>query len=274
MVVEDRRLCDPASPLGDVAYLTRSAHRVRTLDALVERPRSRAELCELTGVSSSTVQRTLNELEARSWVQREGNRYVATRLGEAIATGMSELLARVETERKLRDVSHCLPDVAVELALDPDSEATVTVAAYDAPYRPVNRFRAMLEETDQFRFLGVDIVLLEPCREEFRERVLDGMEAEIVNPTAAARYIFSTYPEICFELAECDNMTGHLHDDVPPYGISLFDDRIAVNGYEPDSGGVTVLIDTESTAAREWAESVYADYRSEARPLEPQSVLE
>lgn len=51
------------SPIDDIAYLTRSEHRTPTLVALTERPRSRSELCELAGVSSSTIRRTLDEFE-------------------------------------------------------------------------------------------------------------------------------------------------------------------------------------------------------------------
>ena len=80
------------SAIGDVAYLARSAHRVEALAALTERPRSRSELCEFTGVSSSTIRRTLSAFDEREWVRKNGYRYEATRLGETVATGMETLL--------------------------------------------------------------------------------------------------------------------------------------------------------------------------------------
>ena len=51
----------------------------------------------LTGVSSSTLRRTLNEFEDRLWIRQDGYQYVATRLGEAIAYGTEDLLDRVES---------------------------------------------------------------------------------------------------------------------------------------------------------------------------------
>jgi hypothetical protein len=51
------------SPIGDIAYPARSEHRVSPLVALTERPRSRSEICELAGVSTSTIRRTLDDLE-------------------------------------------------------------------------------------------------------------------------------------------------------------------------------------------------------------------
>jgi predicted transcriptional regulator len=261
------------SPVEDIAYLTRADHRVATLSAMTVRPRSRSELVELTGVSSSTIRRTLREFEELNWIRRVDYRYETTLLGSYVASGLEELIDRVETERTLRNVWPWLPEEVVEFAFESSADATVTVAEREAPYRPVNRFASLLEAADSFRFLGVDIVMLEPCREEFRRRVLDGMRAEIVNPPSAAEYIVSTYPTLCSEILESETMTALVHDDVPSYGISLFDDRVGVNGYDPDSGAVKVFVDTDCPETREWAESVYATYRSEARPLQPQRIV-
>jgi len=262
------------SPIADIAYLARSEHRIPALVALTERPRSRSELCELTGVSSSTIRRTLDEFEDRSWIDKHGYKYEITQSGAAIASGIQELIALVSAERKLRDVWHWLPDEAIELTLESIAAATVTVPEYDDPYRPINRYRSLLEETDRFRYLGVGIPLIEPCREVFRRRVLDGMQTEIIDSPRAANYVISMYPDVSSEILECDNMTGLLHDDVPSYGINLFDDRIAISGCDPDSGSVMALIDTDTPDAREWAESVYASYKSDARPLESTPIVE
>lgn len=140
----------PESPIDDIAYLARSHHRVPALVALTERPRSRSELCELTGVSDSTIRRTLGEFEDRIWIRKDGYQYTATRLGEVIASGMEDLLERAETERKLRDVWHWLPDEVSNYTLETWAAMTVTVAEPDAPYRPVNRFESLLQETNDF----------------------------------------------------------------------------------------------------------------------------
>ena len=54
---------DSGSPIGDTAFLSRAQHRIPALVALTERPRSRSELCELAGVSSSTIRWTLDAVE-------------------------------------------------------------------------------------------------------------------------------------------------------------------------------------------------------------------
>lgn len=251
----------PGSPLDDIAYLARSEHRVPALVALSVRPRSRSELWEMTGVSSSTIRRTLREFEDRGWVRKTDYKYEATQLGSFIATAMRDVINQVETERKLRDVWQWLPDQASGFTLDMCTDAVVTIADAGAPYRPVNRFVELLEETTEFRFVGLDVALLEPCKEELCQQIIDGMQTELINPPRVADYIRSTSPELFSETLESGNLTVRLHDELPSYGVCLFDDRIAISGYDPDAVTVRVLVDTETDEAREWAESIYESAR-------------
>lgn len=261
-----------STAVDDVAYLTRAPHRVTVLTALAGRSRSRAELGELASVSPSTISRTLREFEARHWVRKNDHQYEATQTGAFVASVMEELLERLETEREVRDVWQWLPIEVRELGLETMSDAVVTVAAVDDPYRPVNRFVSLLRETDRFRFVGFDLALLEPCQVELCQRIVDGMQTEIIDPPSVASYIRSTYPEQSTKTLASGNLTVLLHDDLPNYGISLFDDRVGICGYDPNSGTVRVLIDTDVPTVREWAESVYETYRREAHPLAPEAT--
>lgn len=262
------------SPLDDIEFLARSEHRVTALAALARRPQSRADLQALTEASTSTIGRTLREFEERNWIRRDGHQFEATRLGAFVASGMRELIEQIETEQQLRDVWQWLPTETSGFTIEMGANATVTVAEVDEPYRPVNRFVSLLRKTDRFRFVGFDVALLEPCKDELSQRILDGMHTEIIDPPSVARYILSTYKEHCSEPLESDNLTVQLHDDLPSYGISLFDDRIAISGYNPDSGSVQVLLDTDAPEAREWAELTYDSYQREARPLTVKPTLE
>ena len=262
------------SPLDDIGFLARSEHRVTALTALAERPRSRADLQTLTGASTSTIGRTLREFEQRRWISRNGHRFEATRLGAFVASGMQELVERLETEHDLRSVWQWLPTEASGFTVEMGVGAVVTNAEIDDPYGPVNRFVSLLRQTDRFRFVGFDVALLEPCKDELSQRIVDGMRTEIIDPPSVARYILSTHEEHCSEPLKSGNLTVRLHDDLPPYGISLFDDRIGISGYDPDGGTVQVLLDTDAPEAREWAESTYESYRREARPLTPEPTAE
>lgn len=262
------------SPLDEIEFLARSEHRVTSLDALAERPRTRGELRSRTGASRSTIGRMLREFERRRWIRREGHRYETTQLGGFVAAGMRELIDRIETEQELRDVWHLLPIEGIGLSIETASDAVVTVAEVDDPYCPVNRFVSLLQESERFRFVGFDVALLEPCRDELRQRIVDGMRTEIIDPPGIARRVLSSYPEHCSDLLDSGNLTVLLHDDVPAYGISIFEHRVGISGYDPDSGTVRVLFDTDAPEVREWAESTYESYQREARPLAREMVAE
>jgi predicted transcriptional regulator len=262
------------SPIGDIAYLVRANHRVPTLVALTERPLSRSALCELTDVSSSTMRRTLSEFDDRTWVRKDGHEYVATRLGEAIASGMEDLIERVETERTLRCVWTRLPDEISEFPFEIWSELTITVAEPDSPYCPVGRFESLLQNTTTLRFLRPEVALMDLCFDVIHQLVDDGVEMTLIDRPACHEYFFTTYPDRSSEMVHRDNFTILKHDDLPSYGIGLLDDCVAISCYEQDSGTVQAVIDTDAPAVREWAESTYEFYRREARPHTLKSVAE
>jgi predicted transcriptional regulator len=119
----------------------------------------------------------------------------------------------------------------------------------------------------------VDAGLYEPCKEAFRQAVREGTETERIDSPSVARHMCETYPERCAALQERDNLTILVHDDLPPYGLTLVDDRVAVSGYDPERGSVTAVVDTDAPAARAWGESVYASYRADARPFDAAAVV-
>lgn len=260
-------MTDTSAPLDDIEYLARSDHRVTALSALARRPQSRADLLEITGVSQSTIGRILRSFENRNWIRRDGRHYEATQLGAFVAMGMQDLIDRLETEQTLRDIWQWLPTEASGFTVEMWADAVVTTAEADNPYRPVNRFLSLLRETDRFRFVGFDLALLEPCMDELCRQIIDGMETEIIDPPTVVEYIRTTHPERSTEALKSGNLTVRVHDDLPPYGVGLFDDRVLVSGYDPDSGTVRVTIDTDAHEAREWAESIYRSYHREIPTL-------
>jgi len=180
---------------------------------------------------------------------------------------MREVTRQVATERKLRDAWQWLPTAADGFSVEMCADAVVSVAEPADPYRPVQRFGSLLAETDRFRFVGSDLALLEPLQGRIPtagpRRRPDGDHRPTERRSARALCL----PGALRSPLKSGNLTVRVHDDVPSYGLALFDDRIGIVGYSTDSGTVQVLIDTDTTAARKWAEATYASYRSDSRPL-------
>ena len=219
------------------------------------------------------MRRTLDEFDDRLWIRKDEYQYVATRLGEAIASGVVDLIERVETERKLRDVWHWLPDAIGDFPFETWSELAITVAEPDAPYRPVRRFESLLRETTTVRFLHPEVALMDQCFPLLHQLVGEGVEMTLIDRPECHTYFLSTYPERSSEMVERNTFTILEHDDLPPYGIGLLDGCVTISCYEEGSGTVHALIDTDAPAVREWAKPVYETYKAGARRVElPQSV--
>lgn len=258
------------SALADVEFLARSPHRVVALAAMAEGPQTRSELRSLTGASASTISRLLRAFEDRNWIRRSGAEYEATELGASVSAGLDEILECIATERRLRDVYGWLPPPEDGFSIEMCEDSVVTVSEPDNPYGPVNRFCELLTETETFRFVGFDVPLLEPCRDQLRQQILEGMDTEIIDPPSIARYVLSTYGDHCAEVLDSGHLTVFLHANLPAYGIGIFDDRVAISGYDPDSGTVKVLVETDDEAARDWATTRFEAFRRQAQPLEPE----
>ncbi len=220
------------------------------------------------------MRRTLDEFDGRLWIRKDGYQYVATRLGEAIASGMTALIERVETERTLRDVWRWLPGEIGEFPFETWSELTITVADPDAPYRPVGRFKSLLRETTTVRFLRPEVALMDLCFDLLHQLIGEGVEMTLIDRPECHTYFLSTYPDRSVEMIQRDNFTVLAHDNLPPYGIGLLDGCVTISCYERDCGTVHALIDTEAPAVREWAQSVYEAHRPGARQVEPRRSIE
>ncbi|MCL9816344.1 helix-turn-helix transcriptional regulator [Natronocalculus amylovorans] len=253
--------------IEDIAFLTRAPHRVAVLCALSESPQTRTELIGTTDVSNSTIGRTLRAFENRQWIKRKRRAYDTTPLGAFVATCIDDVIGDIQIEQKLRTICKQLPIEETELEIEEFVDAVVTVAEIVEPYRPISRFVSLLKETQTLRFLGVDLALLAPCRDEFQAQILDGTAVEIIDPLDVTQHIQQAYANHCQTAIESGNLAIYTVREQPPYGIAVFDERVAICGYEPQSGAIRILVDTSSPTVRRWAKSTYGQHKRDAVPL-------
>nr|WP_240729998.1 MarR family transcriptional regulator [Halalkalirubrum salinum] len=220
------------------------------------------------------MRRTLDEFDDRLWVRKDGYQYVTTRLGAVIASGMEDLIDRVETERKLRAVWHWLPEAISELPFETWSDLTVTTAEPNAPYRPVSRFESLLREATTIRFLRPEVALMDLCFDLIHQLVGEGVEMTLIDRPECHQYFLSTYPKRSSEMVQQDNFTILEHANLPSYGVGLLDERVTISCYEENTGTVHALVDSDAPAVHEWATAVYERYRASAHHAEPQRRVE
>ncbi|WP_458209367.1 helix-turn-helix transcriptional regulator [Haladaptatus sp. NG-SE-30] len=245
-----------------------AVRRATTLRALQSSPLTRSELQAEIGVSRTTTHRIVRGLRNDSLVERTNGRYELIPLGRVVAGEVERLKTTIEVAVRLEPVLPSLDETDLDIELLTD--ATITVPEAGDPYGPVRRFVTLLSDSETLR--GFDTTSIAPMYvDEIRDNILDGMQTEIVYLPEVIEQILMNYRESIDDAVESGQLELLVHDDLP-FGLSLFDDRVGIGGYD-DMGVLRVFADTDDSDVREWAESLYEQYHAEATPFREHSDL-
>lgn len=260
------------SALAEIEFLVLSSNRVAVLEALAEEPRDRSALAEVTGASQPTIGRILRDLEERRWIARVEGRYEATATGRLVAAGLTDLLAIVETEQRLRPVMEWLPVEAMTFDLRRLRDATITVPSRTRPSAPVRRVNGMIREARDVRV----------CSHAFNEQSLEVVRDRVVDGPGTFEGVFSR--RAIDALAEDDSLRTRLRDLVSseeaairihteeiPTAITIADDRVHLM-LRDDDGVLQAAIDTDDAEVLSWARSVHEAHWSAAAPLDVEAL--
>jgi predicted transcriptional regulator len=267
------------SPLEDIDFLARSEHRVDALRRFREGPADRGDLTVATEASKATISRLLNEFEDRNWVVRDGHEYELTDPGEFVAEEFLRLVGRMGTEHALRDVWQWFPTEYPGCTMSLFAEANIWKLGSESPYDPISRFVELYESAHTVRAIS-DHHPKPGYFEMFSKGLAAGMEHHVINSPALMEQILKGIyevtgtPEVIREAVESGRFTRLAHDSIPTNDtILIFDDRMAVVCRD-DNGVSQAMVDTDAPEAVAWAESVFEEFRSEARPVDTLERLE
>ncbi len=236
------------------------------LEALRAEPLDRREIENQLDVSRATSHRLTQWLDEQGFVEKVEGRFQLTGRGEAVADEVLRFEANVRTVHRLAPLLDVICEDHQEFVVEPFVDATVTVAEPDDPYRPVERFIALLGESETFR--GFNTTHMAPLvLGEFHERMFDDTKTEIIYLPHIVEKLFETYPDRATEALDRGDLTLRTREDLP-YGLAIFDECVGIGGYDEATGQMQVFVDTDSPIAREWAERVYASVRADSKPLD------
>lgn len=239
------------------------------LEALLERPLNRREIEECLGVSRATSHRFTQRLDELGLVTKVDSRFRLTGQGETIAEEVLRFETNVQTANRLSPLLDCVCEEHREFVIESFVDASVTVAAPDDPYRPVERFISLVRESETFH--GFNTTHMAPLvLGEFHQQVFEETETEMIYLPHIAETLFESYPERATEAIECGHLTLRTRDELP-YGLAIFDEHVGIGGYDETTGLMQVFVDTKATVAREWAEHVYASVRADSEPFDERS---
>ncbi|MFC6939602.1 helix-turn-helix transcriptional regulator [Salinirubellus sp. GCM10025818] len=263
----------PAQALEDVAYLTRSANRVKILGALTDRSASRRELAEITGTSRTTLDRIVNELEDRGWAERTPDgTYTATPEGTRLQRQFRPFLESVVAVRNLGKTVEWLPTEELTIGLEHFADAIVQRPEGDDPVETIDLMVEMVEEATRHRAF-THLVPPEPLSEAILEGVESGrLTAEGVLTTGSLDFLRET-PRRRGRWASIVEAGAGLYqyDGEIPCNLWIMDENVLIKKSRPEpfaeAYGVPIISRDEDV--RSWANQLIDTYRAEATRLEP-----
>lgn len=249
----------------DRSFLARSPNRGCVLDALVERPRDRADLAAVTGASQPTLGRIVEALVDRGWIAGEGGRYAATPLGEFVARAYADFERALATANELADVADRLPTAD---GFDPAwlAHCEVVRATPSNPLAVTRRAAEQVRRADHVRILTRQAApnTVEALAARLGEQEVDG----VVSPSVVE--VMAGDPEMAAgvrNFLSTEGVSVAVAAGVP-HVMAITDGRVGLGAPDED-GRPTVLLLSDDPAVVEWAGATFEAYRRRATPLDP-----
>ena len=253
--------------IEDIEFLSSSRTRVNILKILNERGQlSNHELREQANSSRTTVQRNLESLVERGWVQNTNRTYELTLPGETVADRFIELVETVQTENRLQPFLTWVDRSDLNLDIELLADAELLVAEPGNPWSMINRHVECLKGMDHCRgflpFTGLH------ASEAGHERVVNhGAESELVVTPEIADIHFSNsaYKELTEEMVETGRSDYFVYDGELPYCLVLIDgiaQVVVADGDEPRA-----MLETDSEEVIDWAENKYESYKQQSEKV-------
>lgn len=235
------------------------------LEALRDGPLDRAELEDLLDISRATSHRFTRWLGDRGLIERRDSEFYLTELGYTVTAAVVGFKSEVTTAFYLAPMMEALSERDLRPPLIAFADATITRPDGD-PYAPMTRYVSLIRDTTTLR--GVNTWAIAPTyMGEIQERILAGMETELIDPLSVVEEIMDNYPERCVEVCVSGYLTIHLHESLP-FGLAIFDDRVGIAVHDSETEALRAFIDTDSPQVRAWADAVYETYKAESTLLE------
>lgn len=220
------------------------------------------------GISRSTLQRILSELEDREWAKRtpEG-RYVATPTGIHIVNELVPFVESIEIIRELGEAVATLPTDSLSIGLQHFRDATVIRPAPNDPNAPGAYFTTSIRDTAELR-CAVDLAAPLSLEEAMRERVAASvLQSEHVLTDRLFRYI-------CQHPERAQTWKGLTQSGADVYrykgdiacNVFVLDETVLLGETPPDGKGC-ILIETDSKPVLEWAHGFIKEHRAKADRL-------
>ena len=255
--------------LDIVRFIIRSDTRVAALKRLFDDgAMTRRTLRNELDASRSTVTRTLNALEDRNWIEKQGRTYRLTPLGIAGTRALVEAFESIDIATELAPFLQSFPIAEYDLDLTAFADAELTAATDARPHAPVREHAKPIAEASSYRAILPALIM--QGKDEVQKRIAAGeLKTEFVVRPQVAATITDGEPAAAFrDQIAAENLSVYVADSIPPFFLSIVDESLVQIGVSRgDSTRPDVLVQSTHPDVRAWAGELYRDHRSAGRPM-------
>lgn len=255
------------APLDDIAFLSRSNHRIAVLTELAEGPRTRRKLREAVGVSRPTLGRVLAGFEERSWIARDGDVYAVTPIGRVLVEEFTDLMGTVEALQELGELAPRLPLEEMDFDLRRLADATITTPSPRDATAHVRREEALAEQAEEIRFF---------CNSAhphmmrvYRDRIVEQgqrLEGVIAGDAMDAAADDPEMRDLLRDMIASDRTTIHRYDGTFPAMVGVLGETAVITPLGR-SGLPLGMIETDDEVVFEWVEATIDAYKADAEEI-------
>jgi len=245
-------------------FLVGSEVRIRLLATLNGSREDARTLVDTLDVPHSTVQRNLNKLEDRGWIDATVNRrYYTTPVGEMVLDSLENLLGTVQSMDGLAAFVDCVPFDEFEFDLDLLADADCVVADADTPAAPLNEFVELLATAPGFSLITPH---WNPAYSDVIQRQLRrGNKVGLITAESQRSLLTGDGVASIESALDDENLRVQLADRTLPFGLAAVENQACLVGYR--GGALRVLVESADPAIVEWTEAFVDDTETSANRL-------
>ena len=252
----------------DEDVLQTAINRKDVLSALATEPHHRQEIQDRFDISKTTCHRIIRSFDEKGLIRRTEAGYEVTLLGHIIAKQVTQFEHVAETAYRL--------DPLLKLFESSDEEFDYSIFTDVDISWSVEQDQALIDSGVERVRNAERLRVLDwtPVPDLYIERLFgimieNGIRSEAIYPKQEVKNRLENFPDLHDELLEAGTGSRYwVYEDVPPWGMTIYDDAVVeLRAYDRETGAYVLDATSNDAPAVEWAENVFTKYRSHADPL-------
>lgn len=259
---------------SDIAEIVRK--RYEWLPSLCDAPLTKPELCAQIGVSRSTVDRGMSELESAELVERTADGYQLTAFGDLLCQLRTSYMRSLEAMSRAQAMQTSLPTGEYgEYVLFDGGD--VVLPEPHLPEKPTRRILTLLTESRAVH--GFTPVMHDQyVATSYEQVMMHDLEFEFLITSQIFNGLVSLYSEWLINAFQRDGFVIHECQQLPPFGLAIFEREsdgspTVVLALYADNG-LSGIVENDSRRAVGWAKQLYRDYKDAASLVDAEHVNE